>query len=330
MKRGAGPLALVLVVGLLCAPLAVAAQPKKVPRIGFLSSTAPADGIAPFRQALQEFGYVDGQNIAVEWRFTEGRDERASDMAAELVRLGVDVIVAVTAASVVAAKRATATIPIVFVRIFDPVGRGFVASIAHPGGNLTGVAQGFAGPEVNAKRLEVLLEAVPGAERVAILRYKSPVLAELPRSSVDVLQDAGRALGVRLQLVHVQVPEDLDGLLGTISRQRAQALLVVGSPFFLAHRARLLEVVAKSRLPAIYPQRVFVEQGGLMTYADKAQEHFRRAASQVDRVLKGAKPGDLPVEQVTKFELLINLAAAKKLGLAIPRSLLLRADQVIE
>jgi putative ABC transport system substrate-binding protein len=135
---------------------------------------------------------------------------------------------------------------------------------------------------------------------------------------------------VRLQLVHVQVPEDLDGVLGAISRQRAQALLVVGSPFFLAHRARLLEIVAKSRLPAIYPQRVFVEHGGLMTYADKAQEHFRRAASHVDRVLKGAKPGDLPVEQVMKFELLINLAAAKKLGLAIPRSLLLRADQTIE
>jgi putative ABC transport system substrate-binding protein len=314
----------------MAAPITAAAQPKKVPRIGFLSSTAPADGIAPFRQALQELGYVDGQNIAVEWRFTEGRDERASDMAAELVRLGVDVIVAVTTAPVVAAKRATGAIPIVFVRIFDPVARGFVASIARPGGNLTGVVQGFAGPEVNAKRLELLLEAVPGVERVGVIRYRSPALTELPRSSADVVQDAGRALGVRLHLVHVQAPDDLEGALVAMSRQRAQALLVLGSPFFLAHRPRLLDVVARSRLPAIYPQRVFVEQGGLMAYGDKAEEHFRRAASYVDRVLKGAKPGDLPVEQVMRFELLINLKTAKALNLTIPPSLLLRADQIIE
>jgi putative tryptophan/tyrosine transport system substrate-binding protein len=311
MTRRPIGLLVTLVLGLLVAPLAIEAQqPKEVPRIGFLASWArpPSGGIDAFRQGLRELGYVEGQHITIEWRFTEGRDERARDLATELVQLGVDVIVALTAAPALAAQQATRTIPIVFMRIFDPVARGLVASIARPGGNLTGIGD-FSAVEVNSKRLELLLQAVPGVTRVAVLRYKSPALEELPRSSVEVLQEAARAVGVALQLLHVHHPDDLEGAFAAMTRERAQALLLVPASLFIAHQTRLLRLVAESRLPAIFWQPFFAEAGALMAYGSNVRDEFRHAAAYVDKILKGAKPADLPVEQPTKFELVINRAS---------------------
>jgi len=327
-------LAVVLALGLFAAPLVAEGQRgTKIQRIGFLASESRAtfevDRIQVFRQALRDFGYVEGQNIGVEWRFTDGKDERAADLATELVHVGVDVLVVSSVAPALAAKQATKTIPIVFLNIGNPVARGLVASIPRPGGNVTGVGT-FSGPETNSKRLELLVETIPGILRVAVLRYKSPAFEELPRSSVDVLQDAARTLGVKLQLLHVQAPDDLERAFAAITRERAQAIFEVPSQFFRADRARLLALVAKSRLPASYGDRSFVEQGGLMSYGESPAEVLRLAATYVDRILKGAKPADLPVQQSTKFEFVINIKTANALGLTIPSSVLGRADQVIE
>jgi putative tryptophan/tyrosine transport system substrate-binding protein len=319
-----------LALGLLVAPLALEAQPPKaVPRIGVLATARPPpDQIDAFRQGLRELGYVEGQHLTIEWRFTEGRDERARDLAIELVQRGVDVIIAFTNAAALAAQRATRTIPIVFLRIFDPVARGLVASIARPGGNLTGIGE-FSGVEMNSKRLELLLQAVPGVTRVAVLRYKSPALEELARSSVAVLQEAARAVGVALQLLHVHTPDDLEGAFAAMARERAQALLVVPASLFATHQTRLLRLVAESRLPAIFWQSVFAEAGALLAYGSNVRDEFRRAAVYVDKILQGAKPADLPVEQATKFELVLNLKTAQAPGLTIPPTLLFQADAVI-
>jgi putative ABC transport system substrate-binding protein len=212
--------------------------------------------------------------------------------------------------------------------IFDPVARGLVASIARPGGNLTGLGE-FAGVDMNAKRLELLLQAVPSVAHVAILRYKNPASAELPRSSVEVLQEAARALGVALQLLHVHTPDDLEGAFAAMARERAQALLVVPASLFTAHQTRLLRLVAESRLPAINDDRWFAEQGGLLSYGGAQPGMERRAAAYVDKILKGAKPADLPVEQPMKFEFVINLKTAQALGLTIPPTILFQADEVI-
>ena len=270
---------------------------------------------------------MEGENIAIEWRFTEGRDERARHLATELVQLGVDVIVAMQTAPALAAKQATSTIPIVFLAVGDPVARGLVASIARPGGNLTGLTS-FSSLELNGKRLELLLQAVPGITRVAVLRYKNPALEELPRSSVDVLRDAARALGVALQLLHVQNPEDFEGAFAAMTRERAEALLEVPAPFLGGHRTRILRFVAERRLPAISENRAFVDQGGLMSYGPKPGG-WRRAAAYVDKILKGAKPAELPVEQGMGFELVINLKTAQALGLTIPPTFLFQADEII-
>jgi putative ABC transport system substrate-binding protein len=208
------------------------------------------------------------------------------------------------------------------------VARGLVASIARPGGNLTGLGE-FAGVDMSAKRLELLLQAVPGVTRVAVLRYKSPAFAELPRSSVEVLQEAARAVGVALQLLPVHTPDDLEGAFAAMARERVQALLVVPASLFTAHPTRLVRLVAESRLPGIFYRRLFAEAGALMAYGPNIRDEYRRAAVFVDKILKGAKPGDLPVEQPTTFELVINLKTAQALGLTMPPTLLFQADEVI-
>jgi putative ABC transport system substrate-binding protein len=313
------------------APLAAEAQPpKKVPRIGYLAPrpTSASGGIDVFREGLRELGYVERQTIALESRFTEGRDERARDLATELVQLGVDVLVVRPTSHALAAQQATSTIPIVFTEAGDPVARGLVASIARPGGNLTGLGS-FSGVEMNAKRLELLRQAVPGVTRVAVLRHRNPALKELPHSSVDVLQEAARALGVAMQLLHVQHPDDLEGAFAAMTRERAEALLLVPAPFFGTHRARLMRLIAESRLPAMASDTTFVHQGGLMAYGPKTGYGDRRAAIFVDKILKGAKPADLPVEQGMNSEMVINLKTAQALGLTIPPTLLVQADEVI-
>ena len=308
-----------------------AAPAGKVPVIGYLANEAESafGGLSAFRQWLRDLGYVEGRTIALETRFTNGRDERARLLATELVQRGVDVIVARNTVSALAAKQATSIIPIVFMDVGDPVARGLVASIGRPGGNATGLGS-FASVEVNAKRLALLVEAVPGIARVAVLRYKNPALQELPRSSLDVFREAAQKLGVALQIHHVQQPADLEMAFTAMTRERAGGLVLVGAPFFVTHRATILRLTAQHRLPAISTERAFVEQGGLMGYEEYTLDTERRVAVFVDKILKGAKPADLPVEQPNKFELTINLKTAKALGLTIPPSLLARADHVLE
>ena len=315
--------------GLLVAPLAVEAQlPSKVPRIGFLATTAPTESQdlrETFRQGLRDLGYVEGQNIAIEYRWAEGRAERFSDLAVSLADLRVDVIVATSSPLALAAKNATRTIPIVFVTAADPVGSGLVATIARPGGNVTGFS--LLAPEVVARQLQLLKEAVPMASRVDVLwnpaNSYSPLL-------VQETEAAARSLGVRVQPLAVRGATDLDSAFSAITKERPSALFVLFDPVLFSHRIRIAEFANKNRLPAMYPHREYVEAGGLIAYGVDLRENFRRAAVCVDKILKGAKPADLPVEQPTKFELVINLKTAKALGLTIPPSLLQRADQVIE
>ena len=312
-------------------PAADAASARTIPVIGYLASEAesPFGGLNAFRQWLRDLGYVEGQTVALEVRFTDGHEERARPLATELVQRGVDVIVARTTVAALAAKQATSTIPIVFTQVGDPVARGLVASIAQPGGNATGLGS-FATVEVNGKRLALLVEAVPGIARVAVLRYKNPALQELPRSSLDVLREAAQKLGVALQIFHVQQAADLEMAFAAMTREHAGGLVMVGAPFFEPHRATIVRFATARRLPAISTNRSFAEQGLLMAYQEYTRDTERRVAVFVDKILKGAKPADLPVEQPTKFELVINLKTAKALGLTIPQTLLLQADQVIE
>jgi len=312
-------------------PAADAAPARKVPVIGYLASEArsPFGGLDVFRQWLRDLGYVEGQTVALEVRFTDGHEERARPLATELVQRGVDVIVARSTVSALAAKQATSTIPIVFSEVGDPVARGLVASIARPGGNATGLGS-FATVEVTGKRLALLVEAVPGIARVAVLRYKNPALQELPRSSVDVLREAAQKLGVALQIFHVHQTADLEMAFAAMTRERVGGLVLVGAPFLETHRATIVRFTTERRLPAISTTRSFAELGLLMAYQEYTRDAEQRVAVFVDKILKGAKPADLPVEQPNKFELLINLKTAKALGLTIPQTLLLQADQVIE
>jgi putative ABC transport system substrate-binding protein len=315
---------LALALGLLVAPLAVEAQPVRVPRIGILRSGAPPDPfVEAFRQGLRELGYSEGQSIVIEYRWAEGRDERVPGLAADLVQLGVDVIVAGGSQALIA-KRATTTIPIVMPVANDPVAAGLVASLARPGGNVTGLA--FLSEDLPGKWLELLKEALPGVSRVAVL-WNPPTEAGQLRVS-DV---AARSLGVRLQALKVERGDDLGRAFAEAKRGRAEALFVLSSPFFYAHRTRLVELAARHRLPTMYHQQEFVVgSGGLMSYGPNLRDLFRRAATYVDKILKGARPADLPVEQPTKFELIVNLKTARALGLTIPPTVLARADQVIE
>jgi putative ABC transport system substrate-binding protein len=311
----------------LSAPLAAAAQAGKVYRVGFLwdSPAMFPDAIEAFRRGLRDLGWVEGQNIVVEYRWGEGRHDRLHDLAEELVRLKVDVIVAGGSFYTEAAKRATSTIPIIFVSHADPIRSGHVASLARPGANITGVALMMT--ETNAKGLELLKEAVPGLSRVAVIWDPATPSHGPGLKAVEV---AGRTLGLQLQPVAVRSATEFDSAFSAMVRERAGGLLVLSTPIFIADAKRLAELAITHKLPSMFGPRHHVEAGGLMSYSPDRAEVFRRGAIYVDKVLKGAKPADLPVEQPTKFELVINLKTAKALGLTISQSFLVRADQVIQ
>jgi ABC-type uncharacterized transport system substrate-binding protein len=319
----------VIAGGLVVAPLAaVAQQAAKVPRIGWLGAYRAA---APhlqeaFRQGLRDLGYVEGRNLVIEYRDAEGKYDRLPALAAELVALKVDVIVAPTTPAALAAKQATRTLPIVCVA-GDPVGSGLVTSLARPGGNVTGLSS--LAPELVGKCLEQLTQAVPGVSRVAVLWQPGAFGERMEKDMLKAAHVAARALGARLQFVEARGPENFDRAFSDMIRARAGASTVLPSTMFIIERRRLVDLAAKNRLPALYSAREFVDAGGLMAYGANFADSYRRAATYVDKILKGAKPGDLPIEQPTKFELVINLKTAKALGLTIPPSLLGQADEVI-
>jgi len=310
-----------------CVGMAQAQQATKIPRIGFLSATslsAVSARIESFRRGLRELGYVEGKNIVIELRSVEGKFDRVSELAAELVRLNVDVIVTAGSASTRPAKEATVTIPIVMGFDNDPVGSGFVASLARPGGNITGLS--ILSPEISGKQLELLKEIVPRLARVAVLGDSTePGNAQ----ALKEIELAAGAFGVKLQYLDVLGPKDIETAFRAANKGRADAVLLLPSPILLSQRTQLAELAAKSRLPATYSRPEYVEDGGLMSYGASITDLFRRAATYVDKILKGAKPADLPVEQPIKFELVINLKAAKQIGLTIPPNVLARADKVI-
>jgi len=324
-------LLLALGLALLAAPLAAEAQEAgKVPRIGLLLPGAMPPGqpnplLDAFRGGLRDLGYVEGQNVVIEYRSAEGRDERFSDLLADLVRLKVAVIVTSGAPAVRVAKATTSSIPIVMAFVGDPVGMGVVANLARPGANITGLS--LLDADLDGKRSELLKEAVPGLTRLAILWYAKDPGMTLSFSRVEV---AARALGLSLQSLAVHEPDDIPAAFDAARDGRAEALIVTAQPFTLRHRAQILDLVAKHRLPAMYTLRGLVDAGGLMAYGPSLSDLYRRAATYVDKILRGARPADLPVEQPTKFEFVINMKTAKALGLTIPPSLLLRADQIIE
>jgi putative ABC transport system substrate-binding protein len=319
----------VIGLGLLLASPAVAhARPVgKLPRVGYLfyGSPGPSREIDAFRQGLRELGYIEGQSVAVEYRFASGQVERYPELAAELVRLEVDVIVAPATPQALAAKQATRSIPIVFVLVADAVGAGLITNFARPGGNITGLTSSSA--ELGGKRLELLKQVVPNASRVAILYNPAD------RSNVLIskqLQESAPTLGLILQSVAVRQPREFEGAFVAMTRKRAHAMFGTPGALTFAHRKVLVDLAAKHQIPAMWGHRSFVDVGGLMSYAVNLYDQNRQAAVFVDKILKGAKPSDLPVEQPTKFELVINFRSAKALGLTIPPSLLVQADQVIE
>ena len=314
-------------VAMLAAPLAAEAQPAKVPRIGVLTlSVASSTPIfEAFRQGLREHGYVEGQNIALEFRFAQGRPEKLPAMAAELVQMKVEVIVTESVLAAREAKQATGAIPIVTAIHGDPVGAGLVASLTRPGGNVTGLS--LLAPELSGKRLEFLKEVTPKATQVAAIWNAANSAAA---RYLTETRAAARSLGVQLQSVEVRQPSDLDAAFEAVAGARPSALITLPDGMLLANKTRIIEFAAKTRLPAVFPDQEFAEAGGLMAYGPSLAWNFRRAAAYVDKLLKGAKPTDLPIEQPTKFELVINLKTAKALGLTISPSLLGRADQVIE
>jgi putative tryptophan/tyrosine transport system substrate-binding protein len=316
--------------GALAAPLSVEAQEAgKVYRLGYLSShPAETFRVDVLRQALHELGWVEGRNLVVDYRSADGKINRLPDLAAELIRFKPDVMVAVPTVSALAAQRTTQEIPIVFTHVSDPVGSGLVQSLARPAGNVTGLTH--LNTSLNPKRLEVLWHAVPKGAHIAAIWQPGGLGEHTERLMLKQTDAATGALSVGLRFVEVRGPGDLEAAFATAVRGRPGALFVLPGPFFLNYRRRVVELVAKSRLPAMYFAREFVEVGGLMSYGADMTEILRRAASYVDRLLKGARPADLPVEQGSKFELVISLKTAKALGLTIPTSLLVRADQVIE
>ena len=315
--------------GLLARPLAAGAQPAgKIARIGFLSPANASDPrmqslVGAFRRGLVDLGYVEGRSFTIESRWAEGRYERLARLARELVALKVDVILAVAVPAIRAAKEATRTVPIVMASVVDPVATGLVAGLARPGGNVTGLSN--MAPDVTGKLLEILKELVPKASLVAVLwNPDNPGNAPQLQSA----ETAGRALGIRLQPLEARTPEDLGPAFAAMARQRAEALVVLADIMLNENRLRIADLATAARLPAVYGQEG--PAGGLVTYSANTPDLFRRAATYVDRILKGARPGDLPVEQATRFDLVVNLKAARAIGLAVPPSLLLRAEEVIE
>jgi putative ABC transport system substrate-binding protein len=319
---------LIVALALFVGPLAVAAQqPAKIPRIGMLLGGSP-DWTAPtleaFRQRLRELGYVEGHTLAIEYRFAEGKSEPLPALAAELVHLPVDILVTWGSAAAWAAKHATSTTPIVIGAATDPVAQGLAASHAQPGGNITGVASAPIG--VQGKTVQVLTEAIPGLSRVALLWTSANPVHTL---TVREAQEAAQGLGLQTQLLDVREASALDGAFAAMVQERAEALVVINDQLFLTHRTRLVELAGAYRLPTIYGQRQYVDAGGLMAYGMNFRENFRRAAVYVDKILKGANPAELPIEQPMTFELVLNLKAAQALGITIPPTLLVLADEVI-
>jgi putative ABC transport system substrate-binding protein len=319
-----------LALGVAAASLAAEAQQAgKVYRIGYLSTPTRASVervLQAFLRTLRELGWVEGQNLTIEYRWAEGDVERLPDFAAELVRRKVDVIVAPAGSAALAAKNATSSIPIVMIFSSDPVEMGLVASLSRPGGNITGTTL-TPGPEIFGKQLQILKETIPHASRVAILSNPAdPSFA----TQVREVEATARSLRIRLQHVEARGPEEFDNAFAAMAQERAEALLVAGTSTFLAHRARLAELAVKGRLPTMYSFRENVEAGGLMAYAVNMTDFIGHAAVYVDKILKGAKPAELPVQQPTKFEFVINLNTAKSLGLTIPQSVLARADDLIQ
>jgi len=318
----------VLLVSLVHGSLALSQtqQVKKVARVGYLTGSPPSASTEAFRQGLRELGYVEGQNIIIEYRYAEGKHDRLPDLAAELVRHKVDVIVAAGGSPAIqAARRATRTIPIVMAAMIDPIAWGFIVSLDRPGGNITGLSlRGF---ELFGKRLELLKEIVPELSRVAVFWNPRATAADLRLKETEA---ASRALGLQLQSLEVQGSNDFGDAFKAAVKGRVGGFTVGTGPVFTANRKRFLDFAAKNRLPAIYPWRQYVEDGGLMSYAPNLSDLYRRAAYYVDKILKGTKPADLPVEQSTKFEMIINLNAAKQIGLTFPHLVLYRANKIIK
>jgi putative tryptophan/tyrosine transport system substrate-binding protein len=319
----------VLLVGLVLASVhhAEAQQTKKIPRVGVLigdSASSSAGRIEAFRQGLRYLGYVEGQNIGIEYRYAEGVDERFSNLAAELMQLKVDIIITSGTPATQAAKNATRIIPIVMTNVADPIGAGLVASLAHPGGNITGMST----LSLGGKQLELLKEAFPNVSRVAALW--TPPTRGPPTNSLAEIKVAAGALQITLQSLEVHGPNDFERAFSAIKKEHANGLMVLRSPVISVYRAKIVDFAAKSRLPAMYGSSDYVDAGGLMSYAANFTDLYRRAAVYVDKILKGTKPADLPVEQPTKFEFVINLKTAKALNLTIPQSVLFRADKVIK
>jgi putative ABC transport system substrate-binding protein len=316
--------AVIAVVG--TAPRAAMAQPQKSRRVGFLgngSPTGPSSQGEAFRRNLRELGWIEGQNVTIEYRWAEGNPDRLPALVAELVQAKVDVIVLSGTLAIRAAQNATRTIPIVFVVLTDPVLTGFVPSLARPGGNMTGVASQF--EELITKQLQLLKEGAPGLSRVALLRRSG-----VPNPVLTAAEGAARSLGLTSRTLNVAGPAEFENAFSVAKSEHMGAILVLPSPYFEVQHTRLIELAAQYGLPACYELRSYVQDGGLMSYGPSINAMFARSASYVDRILKGANPGDLAIEQPSKFELVINLKTAKALGLTIPPSLLLRADEVIQ
>jgi putative tryptophan/tyrosine transport system substrate-binding protein len=311
----------------ICGVAAQAQQPAGIPRIGILlpaSASFFLPRVEALRQRLRELGYVEGKNIVIEYRYAEGKSERLPDLAAELVRLKVDVIITAGAGSS-PAKKATATIPIVFAGSSDPVGTGLVSSLARPGGNITGLSNMAA--DLDGKRLELLKEAFPKVVRVAFLWGSSDVRGNLRLTDMEAV---AKALGIKLQSLEVRNLDDIERAFARAKRDGAQALITTPNPVINAQQRQVLDFAAKNRLPAMYPTSEFVEAGGLMSYAPNYEDLWRRAADFVDKILKGTKPADIPVEQPTKFEFVVNLKSARQIGVTIPPNVVARADRVLK
>jgi putative ABC transport system substrate-binding protein len=309
--------------------IAEAQQSAKVPRIGFLSAVSsasiPRNRITAFQQGLRELGYFEGKNIIIEYRFADGKQDRLKEIVTELLRLKVAVIVTGGPTATRPAKEATSTTPIVMGFDNDPVGSGFVASLARPGNNITGLSTLH--PEISGKQLELLKEIVPKLSRVGVLgNWTQPGNKQALRE----LKAAGQALGLQLQYLEIQTSDDIDVVFREATKGRAEAILVLASPVIIYQQAYFIDLANKNRLPAVYSQPEFVDAGGLFSYTASFSDLFRRAATYVDKILKGAKPADLPVEQPVKFELVINLKAAKQIGVTIPPNVLARADKVLK
>ncbi|HEY3067878.1 MAG TPA: ABC transporter substrate-binding protein [Methylomirabilota bacterium] len=320
-----------LIVALAFTPLGIEAQQtRRIARIGFLSPSSPSDPrtrtfVEAFREGLRDLGWVEGENVTIEYRWAQERTERLLDLARELVRLNVDVVVAATSPAVQAAKRATVTIPIVMTNAGDAVATGFVARIARPEANITGLS--MMGGELIGKQMQILTEVVPNLSRVALL-WNPTNSSNAPQ--LRQAEDAVRALGLRLYPLEVRGPDEIEGAFAAMTKDQPGAMIVLLDSMLVANRARIVELAAKRHLPAIYGLTDFVKAGGLIAYGPNVSDMYRRAAAYVDKILKGSKVADLPVEQPTTFELIVNLGAAKALGLAIPPSISARADQLVQ